>query len=79
MLLRRRKLFLLAAAGCFFGGLERVHLGIIDLDLNLDVGGKVADTILPFFCWSWICIAYLADGSGDNTFATLTVLYDCLA
>jgi hypothetical protein len=66
-------LFFLSATRSFFGSLERVDLKIFGLDLNLDVGSKVADAVQPFFLRSRICTAYLADGAVNNSLTTLAI------
>jgi hypothetical protein len=54
-------LLFLAAAGSFLGSLEGVDLRVIDLDLDLDVAGKITDPIAPLFGRCRIGTAYLAD------------------
>jgi hypothetical protein len=73
------RLFLLAAAGSLLGSLEWIDLCIINLDLNLDMAGKITDAVAPFLCRCRIGAAYLADGPGDNAIAPFTIFYHHLA
>ncbi len=69
----RQKLFLLFGTGSFFGSFERVDLGVINLDIDFDVGGKVADSADPFLGRRWISAANLTDRAGHYALAPFTV------
>ena len=68
-----------AAAGSLLGGLERVDLEVFCLDLDLDMGGKVADAIDPFFGRCRVCAAYLTNCSAYDSVAALAVFNNWLA
>jgi hypothetical protein len=61
------------------GCLQRVNLGVVRLELNLDVGSKVAKAGGPFLLGSRVGAADLADGAGYNPFTTFAILHDDLA
>jgi hypothetical protein len=74
------RLFFLAAAGSLFGCLEGVDLAcIFNLDLNLYMACKIADSIVPFFCRRRIGAAYLANGAGNNALTPFTIFNHRLA
>jgi hypothetical protein len=65
---------LLLLAGSLLGSLEGVDLEIFRLDLDLDMGGEIADPIAPFLYRCGIGAADSADGPLDDTLTTLTII-----
>lgn len=61
--------------GCFLGSLERVDLEVFSLDLDLDVGGKIADTVQPFLLRGRISAADLSYGTFNYALTTLAIIY----
>jgi hypothetical protein len=72
-------LLLLATARCLLGCFEGVDLDVFGFDLDLDMGGKVAETTHPLHFGSGVGAADTADGAVDNPIAAFTVFDDGLA
>ena len=74
----KKLLLLFLCAGCLLGSFEGVDLKVFSLDLNFDVGCKVADTVGPLFSRCGVGAAYLTDGAADDPITAVTVFYDNL-
>jgi len=68
----------LFAGGSLLGSLERINLGFLALDFDLDMRGEVADSSLPFLFRGGVCAADLADGSFDYPVTPFAVFSDNL-
>jgi hypothetical protein len=58
----------------FLGSFERVDLEVFSLDFDLDVGGKITDTVQPFLLRCRISAADLSYGTFNYALTTLTVI-----
>jgi len=61
-------------SSCFLGSLERVDLEVFSLDLDLDVGCVITDTVQPFLLRSRISATDLSYGTFNYTLTTFTII-----